>query len=184
MDKASLYATKQLSKLPGVSMNPMLHPQSIPIRTRKAVQRMILLGAIDGTWSSKSARLAQILCNEFSLPHVRTYWTEVYVPSYTPLAIRLQIEKLFVACCATNVIDGETISESRRQLNETKRAQLTSHFNTVDVSLSFPVPELRRQALALLVTDKESSESLARRKYVAGLLDSADPIKLSLKSAV
>ena len=36
MDKASLYAAGRLSKLPGVSMNPMLHPQSIPIRTRKA----------------------------------------------------------------------------------------------------------------------------------------------------
>jgi hypothetical protein len=62
-----MFQTARVLTLPGVKTTMTLDPRSIPPRLRKMAARMIEDGVAVGGWSSKSAKIAQIVAENFGI---------------------------------------------------------------------------------------------------------------------
>lgn len=67
MKTTDMFQTARVMALPGIKTTMTLDPRSIPPRLRKMAARMIEDGVAVGGWSSKSAKIAQIVAENFGI---------------------------------------------------------------------------------------------------------------------
>lgn len=154
-------------KLPGIVTTMHLDPAKVPTRTKRAVQRMLIDGALKGGWNSKSRMLALLLDQQFDLHVIRDVGQHFTVTTQDP-ALRCAVADQLQADHTAAKVAGQRMHPSWEVRTH---GQLQALRGTVrPVSLYFLDVEFAT-ACRSIVREATTDDIRRRRLDAAAMLD-------------
>jgi hypothetical protein len=164
----------------GVTADINFNPTQITPRMRKSIQRQLESGNIVGGWSSHAARLAKVLCEQFTLPYIRgDYWG---------LHVQFTSEKARKEACALMRADFAAYlltTEDNNHNSWIQRAKNTLQENIEILSagesahLRFYSGKEHVQLMRDLFVNSRNPSDVFNAKQVSNMLNQDSPIRIN-----
>jgi hypothetical protein len=192
----SIYDTARLLKTPGVTADVYISPSTISKRTKLGAQRMLRDGLYQGTWSSRTRRLAALVRDTAKYPPFMTsrrlrpggssawYGGTVAFYNYNvPIEVATELVALMRADLAVYKINHPEETPERYgylggQLNYLKKWDATKTISAFDSRLTFWQDDFAMQMIDLVKATRTPAQ-IEQANALAAMLDSTERIYIT-----
>lgn len=176
---------RKITHMPGIKLEATIDPTLISVRVKKAAQKMICSGILNGGYRSTSRLLAEQLLKDSKLVACAsaTKWGVVMYSAKLTHATKAQIKELILA---SRMIELATESSTVRQMYTSGRYDRTLKrlmTETENVQLSIYQKDIAQQ-IAELIAATRTPEQVNAAKELAYQLDGTQPIKINMMTYV